>query len=645
MNYEGEKLLLKLYRELYNENEEKHLETKRDNMYELVNKQKKILENFEREIGKNHETLEKDIKERYYDKYVIKEEDIPESYYEHTQYTPEMKHKEAQRIIEKQKRSLDKWLDYLMIENTTFPMWARYWALQGMLKLGVFDKTQNTFTRRKKGTTEPFVELNPEALSYAVEIVNLYQNGKEIDDEELAILVKSENFGKIYSHNLWKIANDEPKKDKTNALDGIWVHYENGDAIWLVKAISGKETYWEMRIEETAKSYLAQGTIDIYFTKDDEGKYTNPRAYIRTKRRNLAEVGGIAEDCNIEFEMIDIVEQKLYEFPDKAKFNQKINTLKEVYKIYNKVNNGEELSEEEMLFIYQREIEGFSSISPIINEIHSKTVIKDKKIALKAVKQNGYYLKNVCPELQNDKEVVLEALNEDDLGAFEYASPELRDNKEIVLEAVKLFGGNLEFASKKLQSDKEVVLEAIKEWGGAIRYASPEFQNDKLIALKAVKQDGWSLEGVSSKLQNDKEVVLAAVKQNVEAFQYAGSELRNDKEFVLGIVEQNVDILEYVGPELQNDDFFIKATFRNGMALKYLDEYSQNTYVVRRAIQQNGLALQYALPEYQNAKWYVMWAVKQNSDALQYASYGLQNDPDILEIIEKKEKETTDYIK
>ena len=44
MNYEGEKFLLKLYRELYNKESVKHSGDISDNKYELINKYLKRLE-------------------------------------------------------------------------------------------------------------------------------------------------------------------------------------------------------------------------------------------------------------------------------------------------------------------------------------------------------------------------------------------------------------------------------------------------------------------------------------------------------------------------------------------------------------------------------------------------------------------------
>ena len=51
MNYDGEKFLLKLYKELYNKQSVKHSSTKSDNKYEVV---KKYIERLERVHENTH---------------------------------------------------------------------------------------------------------------------------------------------------------------------------------------------------------------------------------------------------------------------------------------------------------------------------------------------------------------------------------------------------------------------------------------------------------------------------------------------------------------------------------------------------------------------------------------------------------------
>ena len=112
------------------------------------------------------------LKQMYYAKYVIRSEDIPESYYKlqeqialergygHVRITEADKRKLQEEVIENQKRSLDIWLDYFLSEDSRFyPFWAKYWAFQGMLKLGSYDKSKGTLYNQELGKISLFISF------------------------------------------------------------------------------------------------------------------------------------------------------------------------------------------------------------------------------------------------------------------------------------------------------------------------------------------------------------------------------------------------------------------------------------------------------------------------------------------------------
>ena len=53
---------------------------------------------------------------------------------------------------------------------------------------------------------------------------------------------------------------------------------------------------------------------------------------------------------------------------------------------------------------------------------------------------------------------------------------------------MKKYGKWLKYASKELQNDKEIILEAVKCNGYSLKYASKEFQSHKEMVLEAVKK-------------------------------------------------------------------------------------------------------------------------------------------------------------
>ena len=132
---------------------------------------------------------------------------------------------------------------------------------------------------------------------------------------------------------------------------------------------------------------------------------------------------------------------------------------------------------------------------------------------------------------------------------IQHASNQLKNDKEVVLEAVKQDNSVLKYVSERLKNEKEVVLEAVKQDGCVLQYLSERLKNDKEVVLEAVKQQGYALKYTSERLKNDKEVVLEAINQNVFALKYASKRLENDKELVFLALKKEVSLeslMEYL---------------------------------------------------------------------------------------------------
>jgi len=156
-------------------------------------------------------------------------------------------------------------------------------------------------------------------------------------------------------------------------------------------------------------------------------------------------------------------------------------------------------------------------------------ILRDRKIALKAVKNDGWALENADKSLRADREVVLTAVK--DAGSvLEYADKTLKADRELVLEAVKSSGSALEHADKSLRADRELVLEAVKNEGSALEHADKTLKADRDLVLEAVKNEGSALEHADKSLRADRDLVLEAVKDTGWALEYASKKLQNDPE-------------------------------------------------------------------------------------------------------------------
>jgi hypothetical protein len=317
------------------------------------------------------------IKASYRREYVIKPEDIPDSYYDtqrriareqghgDIEITDEQKKQLGEVVVNDQQASMDMWVDYFTSpDSDSYPVWAKYWAFTGMVKLSAYDKETHSFNRRTKGTTTPFPDLNREALAYVVDAIIKKADNEHTaltqDNPEFKKLLDSANFGKLYAHAIEKVTPAEEKElaDTT----GEWVKYPKGsDHMPLVESLQGHGTGWCTAGESTARTQLDGGDFYVYYSNNKQGKPAIPRAAIRMQGNAIAEVRGVGANQNLDPYIGDVVDTKLDEFPDKEQYKKKSADMKRVTEIDNRVSAGGALTKGDLRFLYEVDtfIDGF----------------------------------------------------------------------------------------------------------------------------------------------------------------------------------------------------------------------------------------------------------------------------------------------
>ena len=383
----GEEFLNELYKEMHMSSEVMHKTSPSDTPEEKIRKYISRLEHVHKLSKKSEHSLEL-LKKFYYDKYLIK--DLPESYmnlqkkiareegYGNVTISDEVKEKMLNQVREDQKSILNLWIDYFISEDAMYPTWFKVYAFKGMIGLGSFDKEKQEFTKRTNKTTSPFIDLNMEVLSKVYDILRGVIGENNLTDEQLEILSKGESFKKLYTYYL---TNSNVKSITDNETEGIWVKYDMGsNYIPLWESLQGKNTGWCTAGIETAKTQLNGGDFYVYYTKDENGEYKNPRIAIRMNGTNkIGEIRGISKNQNIEPNMESILDKKLEEFPDKNKYKKKVHDMKLLTLIEEKHKNNQELSLYDLKFLYEVDsrIEEFGyQKDPRIEEIISK---RDKR--------------------------------------------------------------------------------------------------------------------------------------------------------------------------------------------------------------------------------------------------------------------------
>ena len=387
-------IISKMYKDLHNSERVLHVskesDKKRERLLNYFNRLEKIHKRVSESKNKSDEKL---LKGFYYDLYVIKPEDIPESYFQNQvklarergygniELTNEDKKRMTDQVIEDQKHSLDKWIEYFLYdeESKSYEMWEKYWVFQGLQNLGKYDKKTYKFSKRDKTTVYPFPPVEREFIFTTLHLMEDYIKDKK-GDEEIKSALGSGNFKMLYEY----VIKQSMLKDKlqSNTTSGKWVKYEQGSDYNILRdSLQGYYTGWCTAAGENfAKSQLAGGDFYVYYSFDNNGEAKIPRIAIRMDGKNkIGEIRGIADRQNMEPEMMPILEEKLKEFPDRDKYLKKEHDMKLLTLIDKKVNNNIELTLDELKFLYEidSKIEGFGyEKDPRINEIKSKRNIK-----------------------------------------------------------------------------------------------------------------------------------------------------------------------------------------------------------------------------------------------------------------------------
>ena len=333
------------------------------------------------------EVLER-IKNYYHKEHVIKPENIPEATFlleqriarqgghGDVEITDTFKEEKTNQIINDQKHSLDRWVNYLSSpDSSDMPTWAKYWAFKSMLKMGKFEKQIDeeteketaVFKKRTKDTVAPFAPLNPLALRNTLTAIKVkvskegFENtSTKLNEEEYKKLLNTESFSKLYTQFLIELP--EYSKEGLKETRGEWVKYNQGSSPdELVKSLDGYPLEWCTANPDTAKTQLQGGDFYTYYSLNNTGDAKIPRVAIRMEGNSIAEVRGIAPYQNMDPYIGDVVKEKMNEFPDGEQYKKKSADMQKMTELEEKVASGGELTTDDLRFLYQLDskIQGF----------------------------------------------------------------------------------------------------------------------------------------------------------------------------------------------------------------------------------------------------------------------------------------------
>ena len=399
-------MISKIYADLHNSQRVLNSSNKLDKKRERIIKYFNRLEEVHNKVSKTKSaSAEKILKNFYYDLYIIKSENIPESYfnnqielarergYGNIILSDKDKERMIKQVIDDQKETLDKWIEYFLYdeESSCYEMWEKYWIFQGLQTLGKYDKETYKFSKRDNTTVYPFPPVEREYIFTTLKLMEDFLKDKKTEDE-IKNALEAGNFKLLYEYVIKQSMLRGEKQSSSTA--GKWIKYEQGsDYNILRNSLQGYYTGWCTAAGENfAREQLANGDFYVYYTLDNNGEAKVPRIAIRMDgKTNIGEIRGIADNQNMEPEMMPILEEKLNEFPDREKYYKKEHDMKLLTLIDKKVNKNIELSLDELKFLYEidNEIDGFGyKKDPRIQEIKNKRNQKNDCLLIFNVKES-----------------------------------------------------------------------------------------------------------------------------------------------------------------------------------------------------------------------------------------------------------------
>lgn len=367
-------------------------------------------------VEKHGDALERKLWEASAENVVMDYEDIPDAYWKQQEQIlrdngqgRELSRREkeilAEDLIEKQRKSITSWANYLSDKNCPYPLWFKVYAFDGISKMSnALNLDDADYNRRDNTTALSFPKLNAEILAKVYRQINDFYGvdkenwlSKHSDDEKLVSLVKSANFPKLYAKELVDTKVILKTPERTEDVHGDWFEYKLGDEEEIASLAEG--THWCVVDPNVAHNYLTYGEYGhsrskgadeessskakfIIFRLEDPNSpgvfASNGSASIRLDPDGMvAEVSGLDGGQALEDSLVQTVKEKVLSLPGGKEFLQRFEDKQTLIKLDHKLQNGEDLTKEELSFLYELDrpiatLDTYNSEDPRIPELKEK---------------------------------------------------------------------------------------------------------------------------------------------------------------------------------------------------------------------------------------------------------------------------------
>ena len=297
------------------------------------------------------------------------------------EYTESEMNKDYERLRQDQVDSINSWTEYLGNKEVSFPTWFKIYTFNSVIKMGRYNQLDGKYENRDKSTIAPYPKVSPAALALTLDAVNdFFGQDKEkwftehTDDDQLNAIVKSGNFGKIYTHFFKETYKPIPTPERTEDIKGEWFDFYPGQETELAEAAQG--TPWCIASEHQGAYYLKtnlniannKARFRLFKLENEssvDGMSKTACASIRFNTEGkVDEISGLknGDRQTVEDSLIPIVEQEVLKYPlnPEKHFKEKFRDKKELIRLQDKAKKGEEITLDEYAFLYEKNREIFT---------------------------------------------------------------------------------------------------------------------------------------------------------------------------------------------------------------------------------------------------------------------------------------------
>ena len=207
--------------------------------------------------------------------------------------------------------------------------------------------------------------------------------------------------------------------------------------------------------------------------------------------------------------------------------------------------------------------------------------------------------------------------------------------------AIKKNGFNIRETSTRLQNDKDLILIALDTYQYIYNQLSTELKNDNDIVSKFIKKDITNYICIPSCYQYNKDIILDIIPKRPSYLRYISNV---SEDIILELIPKNIKILKYIPNNLKNNKNFNKNAYdiinKNILyqLLLYYPSYLRDIPnvsedIILEIIPKNNKILKYISNELKNDRNFIKNVKIIFNDAIKYASKKLQKDiPFIIEL-------------